>query len=510
MLTPTTGRPDDRTTGRSDPTTGRPDDRTTGRILEARRGSVITTNEARAIICDRPSVAGSVTQRACTFCGARVVLYPIGDALHLVHGPAGCAAFTWDIRGALSSGRQLHRNAFNTDIRESEVIFGGEKKLARALRELIPLHQPKAAFVYATCLTGVIGDDVEAVCRAAAAEFAIPVIPVQSEGFRGTKKQGYSAACAALAQLIGTGDTGDIGPVSVNILGDFNIAGEIWTIRDYLERMGVEVVATMTGDGRVDAIRRSHGARLNIVQCAGSMTPLAKMMQEVYGIPYLQVSFFGLEDCADALYQIARHFDDQAMLERTRALVREETAAVLPELARLRQDLDGKVAALYVGGAFKAFSLVKALRQLGMRVAMAGTQTGGQQDYAQLQELCDAGTILADDSNPLEMAAWLAERDVDLFIGGVKERPVAYKLGIGFCDHNHERKIGLAGFAGMAAFAREVHATVMSPVWRLVPRRQTSSGRPVVRSSGRLSVPHGDCDAGSGCGVDASLSEQRP
>jgi 3-deoxy-D-manno-octulosonic-acid transferase len=63
------------------------------------------------------------------------VLYPIGDALHLVHGPVGCAAYTWDIRGALSSGMQLHRNSFNTDIRETEVIFGGEKKLARALRD---------------------------------------------------------------------------------------------------------------------------------------------------------------------------------------------------------------------------------------------------------------------------------------------------------------------------------------------------------------------------------------
>lgn len=452
-------------------------------MLDARKSQVVTAGDARAIVCDRPSVAGSVTQRACTFCGSRVVLYPIGDALHLVHGPVGCAAYTWDIRGALSSGMQLHRNSFNTDIRETEVIFGGEKKLARALRELIPVHKPKAAFVYATCLTGVIGDDVEAVCRGATAEFGIPVIPVQSEGFRGTKKHGYSAACAALAQLIGTGDTTAIGPLSVNILGDFNIAGEIWTIKGYLQRMGIEVVASMTGDGRVDDIRRAHGAQLNIVQCAGSMTSLAKMMQETYGIPYVQVSFFGLEDCAAALYEVAKHFGDAAMLERTRALVREETAAVLPEMARLRMDLEGKVAALYVGGAFKAFSLVKALRQLGMRVAMAGTQTGAQQDYEHLKELCDADTILADDSNPLEMAAWLAARDVDLFIGGVKERPVAYKLGIGFCDHNHERKVGLAGFVGMVAFAREVHATVTSPIWKLVPRRQSAVRGPGCSST---------------------------
>ena len=46
-------------------------------------------------------------------------------------------------------------------------------------------------------------------------------------------------------------------------------------IRDYYERIGVQVVATITGDGRIDAIRRAHGAALNVVQCAGSMIHLA-------------------------------------------------------------------------------------------------------------------------------------------------------------------------------------------------------------------------------------------
>jgi nitrogenase molybdenum-cofactor synthesis protein NifE len=60
---------------------------------------------------------------------------------------------------------------------------------------------------------------------------------------------------------------------------------------------------------------------------------------------------------------------------------------------------------------------------------------------------------------------------VDIFVGGVKERPIAYKMGVGFCDHNHERKEALEGFVGMYNFALEVHRTVMSPVWRFVPRR---------------------------------------
>jgi nitrogenase molybdenum-cofactor synthesis protein NifE len=45
-----------------------------------------------------------------------------------------------------------------------DVIFGGEKKLYKALIELIDRHAPKAAFVYSTCIVGIIGDDLEAVC----------------------------------------------------------------------------------------------------------------------------------------------------------------------------------------------------------------------------------------------------------------------------------------------------------------------------------------------------------
>ncbi|RYD03914.1 hypothetical protein N752_17685 [Desulforamulus aquiferis] len=57
----------------------------------------------------------------------RVVLNPVTDAIHLVHGPIGCASYTWDIRGSLSSGSELYRNSFSTDLKEQDVIFGGEK-----------------------------------------------------------------------------------------------------------------------------------------------------------------------------------------------------------------------------------------------------------------------------------------------------------------------------------------------------------------------------------------------
>lgn len=430
-------------------------------------------DEPFSMNCDMPSLAGAVSQRACVFCGSRVVLYPVADALHLVHGPIGCAAYTWDIRGALSSGPELHRMSFSTDLQERDVIFGGENKLYRALIELIERHSPKAAFVYSTCIVGIIGDDLNAVCKRVAQQTGIPVIPVQSEGFRGNKRAGYNAACEALFKLVGTGPTDGISPASVNILGDFNLAGEIWIIREYFERMGVQVVANITGDGRVDDIRMAHGAALNVVQCSGSTMDLALMMEKKYGTPWVKVSYFGVEDMADSLYKVANFFRDirPYMVERTSELVREELSALYPVLEKYRKELKGKKAAIYVGGAFKAFSLVKAFRLIGMDVALVGSQTGTEEDYKELYEITDPGTIIVDDSNPLELSSFLQEKDVDIFVGGVKERPIAYKLGVGFCDHNHERKEALEGFIGMLNFAKEVYSTVMSPVWQFSPRR---------------------------------------
>jgi nitrogenase molybdenum-cofactor synthesis protein NifE len=437
-------------------------------LLEERKNQIGRVGNTHEVIaCEKASLAGSVSQRACVFCGSRVVLYPIADALHLIHGPIGCAAYTWDIRGSLSSGPELHRLSFSTDLRERDVVFGGTAKLHASLDELIELHKPKAAFVYTTCIVGVIGDDVEAVCKEMSREKGIPVIPVQAPGFQGSKKDGYRIACESLFQLVGTQNR-PIPKYSINILGDFNLAGELWILLDYYKRMGIHVNATITGDGRVDDICNAHRASLNVVQCSGSMMHLAKMMKETYGVPFMRVSYFGIEDMSDALYEVANFFQSDDLLQQARTIVKEELGRLLPALAPYKKALNGKKAAIYVGGAFKAISLVKALRLIGIKTVIVGSQTGDKDDYKLIQELCDEDTIVVDDSNPVELSAFVKEKQADLFIGGVKERPIAYKIGLGFCDHNHERKEALAGYEGMLNFAKEVYGTVMSPVWKYV------------------------------------------
>ena len=438
-------------------------------VLEERKKSIIDRagccqGDGKGISCDKSSVSGAVSQRACVFSGARVVLNPITDAYHIIHGPIGCSSYTWDIRGSLTSGADTFRTSYSTDLRETDVIFGGEKKLAAAIDELVEKECAKLIFVYATCIVGVIGDDIEAICKKAEEKYGIRVIPVKASGFSGTKSQGYKLACDAIMQLISPYK--DIPKVDgINILGDFNLAGEMWLIKDYMKKIGVNVVSTATGDASYESLTKMPSAKLNIVQCAGSSTYLANRLEEEMGIPFIKVSFFGAEDTSMSLLRIAQALGDEQAMKKARAFTEAETAKAEIFLEKYRPRFEGKRAAIYVGGGFKAISLIKQFNEMGIETVVVGTQTGKAEDYEIIEQLVNPGTIILDDANPSELEEYMLAKGADILVGGVKERPLAYKLGISFCDHNHERKHALAGFEGIRNFTEEVNLSINSPVW---------------------------------------------
>ncbi|MDR1615419.1 MAG: nitrogenase iron-molybdenum cofactor biosynthesis protein NifE [Syntrophomonadaceae bacterium] len=437
-------------------------------MLEERKTS-ISHHRGSGLCCERESVAGAVSQRACVYCGARVVLNPVTDAYHIVHGPIGCASYTWDIRGSLTSGADTYRNSFSTDLRETDIVFGGAKKLTAAIDELMEKEDPapKLIFVYATCIVGVIGDDVEAVCRQSEKKYGIRVIPVKASGFSGTKSQGYKLACDAIMTLIEP-HKNQPKRFGVNILGDYNLAGEMWIIKGYLEKIAIPVISTITGDSSHEKLINAPSATLNIVQCAGSSSYLAERMSEEMDIPYIKVSFFGIEDTAASLLRVADALDKPELSAKARQFAAARTAELLPIIEKYKPRLEGKKAAVFVGGGFKAISLIRQFNELGMKTVIVGTQTGKRDEYEIINSLVGEDTVVLDDANPAELERFILEKQADILVGGVKERPLAYKLGVAFCDHNHERKRPLAGFDGIENFVTEIHKSINSPVWKYV------------------------------------------
>ena len=119
-----------------------------------------------------------------------------------------------------------------------------------------------------------------------------------------------------------------------------------------------------------------------------------------------------------------------------------------------------------MGGAAKAVSLVRASEELGMDVVIIGTQTGDAKDYHNISCIVKDETMIVDDASPLELKELLLKQEADLLAAGVKEMFLAYKLGIAFCNFNHDRAVSFEGFDDMANFAQELDESINHPVWK--------------------------------------------
>ncbi len=421
----------------------------------------------------KKSEPGEGAERSCAYDGARVVLMPITDAIHLVHGPIACAGNSWDNRGARSSGPQLYRRGFTTEMAENDVIFGGEKKLYRSILDLVDRYpEAKAVFVYATCVTAMTGDDVEAVCNAVADKVAIPVIPVNTPGFIGDKNIGNRLAGEVLYhRVIGTAEPPVLGEYPVNLIGEYNIAGDLWGMQPLFDRLGIQVLSCISGDARFEDLRYAHRAKLNVIICSKSLTNLAKKMQKNHGIPYIEESFYGLTDTAKALRDIARELDNavnglekRVMQDRVEKLVEEEETRCRELISPYRARLEGKRSVLFTGGV-KTWSMVNALRELGVEVLAAGTQNSTLEDFYRMKALMHEGAKIIEDTSTAGLLGIMREKTPDLIVAGGKVKFLALKTRTPFLDINHGRSHPYAGYDGMVTFARQLDLTVNSPIW---------------------------------------------
>jgi len=104
--------------------------------------------------------------RGCAYAGCKgVILGPTRDVLSITHGPIGCGYYSWltrrnQTRPPTPEDANYMTYSLSTDMQESEIVFGGEKKLAKAIDEAFELFHPKAIAVHATCPVGLIGDDI--------------------------------------------------------------------------------------------------------------------------------------------------------------------------------------------------------------------------------------------------------------------------------------------------------------------------------------------------------------
>lgn len=426
--------------------------------------------------CAKPKPGA--TAGGCAFDGAQIALLPIADVAHIVHGSIACAGSSWDSRGTRSSGSRLFRIGMTTDLTEQDVIMGrSEKRLFHAIKQAIDSYHPAAVFVYNTCVPALVGDDVEAVCRAAQERWETPVVPVDAAGFYGTKNLGNRIAGETMVKYVcGTREPDPL-PDSVArdgikvhdiaMAGEYNIAGELWHVLPLLDELGLRVLCTLSGDARFREVQTMHRSSANMMVCSKAMINVARKLKDTFGTPWFEGSFYGVNDVSQALRDFARLIGDDDLTQRTESLIKREETLINAKLEPWRERLRGRKVLLYTGGV-KSWSVIAALQDLGMEVVATGTKKSTEEDKARIKELMGQDAVMLEDGNPRALIKIVKDNDVDVLIAGGRNMYTALKARIPFLDINQEREFGYAGYQGMVELARQLAVTIESPIWKQV------------------------------------------
>ncbi|HET9701506.1 MAG TPA: nitrogenase iron-molybdenum cofactor biosynthesis protein NifE [Burkholderiales bacterium] len=423
--------------------------------------------------CGRQLTPGAAAG-GCAFDGAKIALQPVVDVAHIVHGPIACEGNSWDSRHVFSSGSTLYRTGFTTDLGEMDVIYGGEKRLFRAIREVIEKHDPPAVFVYQTCVPAMIGDDVEAVCKAAAARFGRPVIPVNAPGFAGSKNLGNKLGGEALLEhVVGTMEPEFTTPADINLIGEYNVVGELWQVKPLFDALGIRILASFSGDARYRDIACAHRARAAIMLCSQALINVARKMEERYGIPFFEGSFYGISDMSDCLRRIAALLARQGgpadLPQRAESLIAREEARAWARLEPFKARLKGKRVLLFTGGV-KSWSVVSALQEVGLEIVGTSMRKSTADDRERVKEIMGTDAHMFDELPPREMYRMLKEARADIMLSGGRSQFVALKAKTPWLEINQERHHAYAGYEGIVSLVSEIDRALSNPVWAQVRR----------------------------------------
>ena len=432
-------------------------------IKELLSESACSHNKTKKSSCDKPKPGA--TSGGCAFEGAQIALFPFADVVHLVHSPATCIGASWETRQTLTShhGENNTVTGFTTDVNTNDVIFGGDKKLEEAIDYIVEHKNPKGIFVYETCVTAMIGDDMDNTCARMEKKHGIPVVVIHSPGFVGGKNLGSRLGGeSVLHQLIGTREPEEIHPFGINLIGEYNVTGDMWQYTPILEKIGIKVVSTLAGDGRIENIQMAHTAKLNVIVCAKSLISLTRKMQEKYEIPYISISFYGKRDTTNAIRSIVNAFGDEALSARAEAVIAEEEAKLEEALVPYRKILEGKKAILNTGGN-KTWSIASALQDIGIDVVATSVKKATLED----REICAQYVkILMED--PSEQSKLIDEHNIDILLAGGRSLYTAIKKKVAFVDVNQEKKISYGAYSGLVNLAIDVCNAVNNKVFQIV------------------------------------------
>jgi nitrogenase molybdenum-iron protein alpha chain len=311
----------------------------------------------------------------------------------VMHGPIGCGAQLHALcvqsnKGKTKRGKQPAPPAWlSTNLKESDVIGGGELKLRETIEYADREFRPEIIFVVSTCAPNIIGDDVEEIVRKTQESAAAHVVSLHCPGFKSrVVASAYDTFYHGLLRHLplepepwrdfvprAANEPNDMGQImyehakarTVNLWNATSIgpADEDELVR-LLGALGLRT-RVFAEYSSADEFRQISQAALNVSMCNVHDDYMLSFLEEKFGTPYVIAGMpIGFGDTRQWLKSVAARFGLEDEAERL-ADCEEKTAreAIAPFLPKIR----GK-RALLCGGVVRVGTEAIFLKELGMDV----------------------------------------------------------------------------------------------------------------------------------------------
>lgn len=315
----------------------------------------------------------------CAFWGAYDVFSYFDDIVLLVHGTSGCTANRHFLSAMGHKDFCDSKTHLTTNMKENDIIFGGEQKLIDALNETAEKYPDKNIAVLTNCCTDIIGDDVQGCIESLPEELRSRIVFMNTGGYSGKSyRDGTENAFRLLAEKLydfsccGSGTQNK----TVNLflrrwIWDPSKTNEIKNIINDLAIIGVEVNEIFDHGFNTEKLIKMGKADLNVALCPFFSRGFLDQLYTLGGIGYSDAAApVGLDATVSWLKSIAEKLGIDADI-----MADERVAALSLERDRLREKIgEGRKCVIWNQTGDRLLSLIGFAKELGMKPIVVGVE----------------------------------------------------------------------------------------------------------------------------------------
>ena len=278
-------------------------------------------------------------------------LAAIRNVAVVYHAPAGCTAMASNDAvkfGQIAARVNKTTNSVFvcTDLNENDTVFGAIDSLRKIVQHTWEEYHPDAIFISTSCVSGVIGEDVDGLADELKDEYPVPVIPVHCEGFKSRIwASGFDISDHAVLQ-------GIVKPPKQK-RRYINIKNFYESARPQITKIFNEVFDAepqfLYCNSTVEELSHLSENLATVCICGTLGTYLGNALEETYGVPYVRTlnhsGVTGFETWLRAIGDtIGKRAEAEAYIEKQRAIF-------MPQIEEVTKSLHGLRAVIGMGRA---------------------------------------------------------------------------------------------------------------------------------------------------------------